>query len=106
MKDLESQGLPTAGRTSGKDPGIGLTDDPEMFLHKRDKLLNDGISIRATIRRIDSVGIIIVGAWMLEGDTDHPGTFLRDPKFIKFIPAHRPSIFDLRFFCGETVRCS
>ncbi len=87
MEDLEGQRLPPACRTSGEDTCVRLSDYPKMLFHKRDELLHDGIAVGTAIFGIDCIGIIIVGAWMLKSHQDHPGTFPRDPKLIKFISA-------------------
>ena len=68
IKYLQCQGFPAACRSAGEDPGVGLMDDSETGFDLGDELFDDGITEGAAVGRVDGVGIVEVGARMLERD--------------------------------------
>src|SRR5262249_11398325 len=79
IEDLERERLPTSGRAAGEDPRPRLRNRAEVFLDVRNQLLRDGLAVRAHVRSVDRIRVVVVGRRMLERHEQHPRKLARLP---------------------------
>src|SRR4030042_3057137 len=56
-----------------------------MLFDVGDELLHDSVIVGADVGRVDDVGIIVIGAGVLEGHGHHPRKIFRGPQLVKRI---------------------
>src|ERR1700684_2458587 len=85
IKHLHGKRFPTAGRSAIQETRPALPDSAELFFDIGDEFRFDGIAVGTEVRRINSVGIVVIRICVLDFYNQDPGEAGANPLFVKFV---------------------
>src|SRR5262249_26154329 len=85
IKNLHRERLPSSGRTSIDKSRPTFPNAPELPLDGRNELVLNGIAVRAHIRGVHRIRIVIVRIRVLNLEDEHARKFRRGPLLVKLV---------------------